>query len=142
MAFVHGKKTKFFVDNAGGTLADISQYCDNVSGLPGSKDLSEVTAFGDDGTRYVKGLENSTFSISGHYDPTATTGPNAILAAAYKSEDTVTFEHGPEGDDSGATKFTGEAHCNTYTVESSVSDKVSFSAEFQVDGVVELDTFT
>ena len=142
MSFVHGKNSVFSVDDTGGTLRTISQYVDNVSGLPGSRDLSEVTAFGDQGTKNIPGLVNTSFSISGHFDSTVTTGPDAVLGALMTGQTaTASFEYGPEGSTTGKVKYSGEAWISSYTAESSVSDKVSFSAEFQVDGVVTRGTY-
>ncbi|MFC9088992.1 hypothetical protein [Nocardiopsis dassonvillei] len=142
IAFAHGKNTVFSVDSADGTLRDLSQYCDTVSGLPGGRDLSEVTAFGDEGVKNIPGLKNVSFSVSGHWDPTATTGPDAVLSGLLDATATSSFEYGPGGSGTGAIKYSGEAWCSSYTTDSSVSDKVSFSAEFQVDGVPTRSTYT
>lgn len=137
MAFVHGKNSVVAVDDTGGTLRTISSFVDNVSGLPGSRDLSEVTAFGDQGVKNIPGLVNTSFSLSGHWDPTQTTGPDAVLGALMTSQSaTASFEYGPQGSSASNIKYMGEAWITSYTVESSVTDKTSFSAEFQVDGVV------
>ncbi|MFI9552647.1 hypothetical protein [Nonomuraea endophytica] len=142
MAFVHGKNSVFAVDDTGGTLRTLSQYVDNVSGLPGSRDLSEVTAFGDQGVKNIPGLVNTTFSVSGHFDSTATTGPDVVMGGLLAGQTaTATFEYGPEGSTTGKIKYSGEAWITSYTAESGVGDKVSFSAEFQVDGVVTRGTY-
>jgi hypothetical protein len=44
MAFVHGKTAVFKIDNSGGSLQDISAYCDNVD-FPLTSDTAEVTTF-------------------------------------------------------------------------------------------------
>ncbi|HEX6969861.1 MAG TPA: hypothetical protein VF174_13775 [Micromonosporaceae bacterium] len=142
MSFVHGKNAAFAIDDSGGTLRTISQYVDNVQGLPGGRNLSEVTAFGDSGTRSIPGLPNVSFSISGHFDSTATTGPHAVLNSLRTATSTASFEYGPEGDTSGKTKFSGECWLTEYTVDASVVDKVSFSASFQVDGDVTTGTYS
>jgi hypothetical protein len=142
MAFVHGKDAVFKLDDAAGTLRTLSQYVDNVSGLPGGRDLSEVTAFGDQGTRHIPGLQNVSFSISGHFDSTATTGPHTVINSLRTATATATFEYGPEGGTTGKVKFSGECWLTEYTAEASVGDKVSFSAEFQVDGVVTTGAFS
>ena len=143
MSFVHGKDSVFSVDDTGGSLRALSSFVDNVSGLPGSRDLSEVTAFGDEGVRNIPGLVNATFSISGHWDPTQTTGPDAVLGGLMTGQTApATFEYGPQGSTSTNIKYTGEAWLTSYTAESSVSDKVSFSAEFQVDGVITRTTYS
>jgi hypothetical protein len=141
MAFVHGKDSVFKIDDSGGTLRTLTSYVDNVSGLPGGRDLSEVTAFGDSGTKSIPGLVDVSFSISGHFDSTATTGPNAVLNSLRAATATATFEYGPEGGTTGKVKFSGECWMTEYEVEAEVDDKVSFSAEFQVDGTVTAGTF-
>lgn len=141
MAFTHGKDSVFKLDDSGGTLRTLTSYIDNVSGLPGGRDLAEVTAFGDGGTKSIPGLVDVSFSISGHFDSTATTGPNAVLNSLRSASATATFEYGPEGGTTGKVKFSGECWLTEYEVEAEVDDKVSFSAEFQVDGTVSAGTF-
>jgi hypothetical protein len=141
MSFVHGKSAVFKLDDSGGTLRTLTSYVDNVSGLPGGRELSAVTAFGDSGTKSISGLQNVTFSVSGHFDSTATTGPNAVINSLRTATATASFEYGPEGSSSGNIKFYGECWLTEYTVDASVSDKVSFSATFQVDGTVSNTTY-
>lgn len=136
MAFTHGKNAVFSIDDSTGTLRALTSYVENVSGLPGGRDLAEVTAFGDGGTKSIPGLADISFKIKGHFDSTATTGPNAVLNSLRTATATATFEYGPEGSSTGKVKFTGECWLTEYEVESEVDDKVSFSAEFQVDGTV------
>jgi hypothetical protein len=139
MAFVHGKNT-YIALNDGSSLKNISQYCDNVSGLPGARDLAEVTSFGAGGTQSIPGLENISFSISGNFDPTASTGPHAVLNALRTTAAATAFEYCPQGNTSGNVKFSGSCWMSSYEVESSVDDKVSFKAEFQVEGTVTVGT--
>lgn len=141
MAFTHGSDAGFKLDDSGGTLRTLSQYIDSVSGLPGGRDLAEVTAFGDDGTKSIPGLQNVSFSISGHFDSTATTGPHVVLNSLRTATATATFEFGPEGTTTGKVKLSGECWLTGYDVDASVGDKVSFSADFQVDGTVTSGTF-
>ena len=134
MAFVHGKTAFFQIDNSGGSLQDISGYCDNVD-FPLTADTAEVTTFGDSSKEYIAGLKDATISISGSWDATA----DAILAAIVGVAGT--FEYGPAGNTGGNVKFTGEAICTSYNVSAPVGDKVSFSAEFQCTGAVTRTTF-
>lgn len=142
MAFTHGKDAHFSLDDSTDTLQNLSTYTDNVSGLPSARQFSEVTAFGDQGVKNIPGLQNVTFSASGSFDSTATTGPHAVLNSLRTAANTASFEFGPEGNGSGAVKFSGECWLTNYTVDTSVSDKVPWSAEFQVDGTVTEGTFS
>jgi hypothetical protein len=134
MAFVHGKTAEFQIDNSGGSLTDISAYCDNVD-FPLTADTAEVTTFGDASKEYIGGLKDATISISGSWDATA----DGVLAAIIGL--TGSFQYGPAGTTGGNIKYTGECICTSYNVTAPVGDKVSFSAEFQVTGAVTRGTY-
>lgn len=141
MSFVHGKGAVFSLDDSGGTLRSIRIYLNSVTGLPGARALSEVTAFGDDGTKSIPSLANVQFSIGGHYDATATTGVATVLNGIRVATATSTFEYGPAGSASGALKVTGECWMTEYTIDASVSERVPIAGSFQVDGVPTLTTY-
>lgn len=138
MAFVHGKDSFFSLDNTGGTPTTLSSYIDSIDGLPGEVELADVTALGDEGHKFVPGLENASISISGHWDSTE----DAVFGAPsdWKSG-TRTFSYGPAGNGSGAVQYTGECYITGYTTSSQVADKVSWSATLQVNGQVTRSTF-
>jgi hypothetical protein len=46
MAFVAARSTAFKLDNAAGSLTDISAYVDSVSGIANTTDMAETTTFG------------------------------------------------------------------------------------------------
>lgn len=139
MAFRHGKNAVFKVDNSGGTLTDISAYCDEVS-LPRSIETAETTTFGVSGgsKTYVTGLNDATISVSGKFDSTV----DAHLVGILGQEASVSFEYGPEGSTSTRIKFTGEAILTSYEVGSPVGDVVTFSAEFQCTGPITRGTYS
>lgn len=141
MAFTHGKDAVFSLDDSGGTLRSVKIYLNTVSGLPGARALSEVTAFGDQGVKSIPSLANVQFSIGGHYDATASTGIATVLNGLRTTTVTSTFEYGPAGSATGALKITGECWVTNYTIDSSVSDRVPIAAQFQVEGVPTLTTY-
>lgn len=138
MAFVHGKGTAFQLDGTAGSLVNIGPYTDSVDGLPGEVELADVTTFGNEGHKYIPGLENASVSLGGNFDPTlhTTFGTTTQMKAATRS-----FEYGPAGSGTGMPKLTGEAWIQNYTVNSSVSEKATWSATLQVDGVVGFSTY-
>ena len=79
MAFFDSKVSKFLIDDTGGVQRDMSPYITEVRGLPGPRSLNEVTALGDSGARFIPGLEDVTITLSGIFDSTATSGPDAVL---------------------------------------------------------------
>lgn len=141
MSFVHGKDAVFSLDDSGGTLRDIHIYVNGVSGLPGARALSEVTAFGDQGTKSIPSLANVQFSLTGHYDATASTGIATVLNGLRTATATATFKYGPAGGATGALAIGGECWCTELAYDASVSDRVPVAASFQVDGVPALTTF-
>lgn len=140
MARSHGKDTYFSVDDSGGTLQQMVGV-DNVTGLPGAAGLSEVTAFTDDGERFIRGLEGLTFTVSGTADAQATTGNLTVLNGNRTKTTTSSFEYGPQGNGSGAVKYSGECWLENFTVDSAVKDATKFSATFRLDNAITVGTF-
>ena len=138
MAFIHGKKASFKVDNSAGTLVDISAYCKEVN-LSRSIDTAETSTFGSGVKTYVAGLTDGTLSVSGQFDAAGASTVDSVLSGILGQEASVTFEYMPNGSIAvGANnpKYTGEAICTSYEVSASVGDVVAFSAEFQITGAV------
>jgi hypothetical protein len=126
---VHGKNTHVEIDNAGGSLVDLSAYIDSED-LSRQADTAETTTFEKDSKTYIPGLKDGSFSLSGPWDATLDAHMDGILGKA------GTFEISPAGDGSGAVKYSGEAICTDYSGSNPVGDKVTWSAEFQITGDV------
>ena len=131
MAFTHGKDSVFKLDNASGSLTDISTYVNNVD-FPETADASETTTLGADNKTYIAGLKDATISLSGLWDATA----DAIFGAVVGQSATLSYEYSPEGTASGKVKYTGEAILTSYAISSPVGDAVGYSADLQVSGAV------
>lgn len=140
MPFVHGKGLAFRIDNAAGTIQTISQFVDSVD-LDNSIDMAETTTAGAEAKTFVSGQSDATLSVSGKWDSTATTGPDAILRGLIGLEASSTFEFGPEGSTTGRTRYTGECFMTGYAVSAPVGGVVTFTADFQVTGAVTIGTF-
>lgn len=138
----HGKDAVFKIDDSSGTLRDISAHVDSVSGLPGARGLVSITAFGDAGEKSIPGLENTSFTVAGHFATTATTGSYTVLNGLRTATATSSFEYGPEGGTNGDVKASGECWMTGLTFDASVAGRVNFSASFQVDGTVSSGTFS
>lgn len=137
MAAIHGKKSKFSIDNAAGSLVDISAYCDEV-GFPRSVETAEVTTFGDNAKEYIVGLTDATISVSGKFDAAGAGTVDSVLSGILGQEATVTYEYQPNNAAVSANnpKYSGEAILTSYEITGSVGDVVTFSAEFQCTGAV------
>jgi len=133
MAFVAAKNTAFKLDNAAGTLTDISAYIDSVGGIANTTDMAETTTFGATSKTFQGTLRNGdTISLSGKWDSTLNTQMVALLGLATSS----TFEYHPAGTTAGLPKVSGECFVASYEVSSAVADLVTFSASLQITGAV------
>lgn len=129
--FRHGKSTAFKLDNAAGTLTDISTTLTDV-GFPQTIETAETTSFGSSAKTYIVGLTDATISLSGNFDATV----DAHLAGIAGQAATVSFEYYPEGNTTGYVKYSGEAILTSYEKSGAVGDVVQYSAELQVTGAV------
>ena len=141
MAFFDSKVSKFRIDDTGAVLRDISAYITEVRGLPGPRALNEVTALGDSGARFIPGLEEVTLTLSGMFDNTATSGPDAVLGPLRTHTSAVDFEYGPKGVATGDVKYSGTCWVLSYELRSRVGNLVEWSASLQVEGTVTRGTF-
>ena len=137
MAFIHGKKSKFEIDNAAGTPVDISAYCDEVS-LSRDIETAETTTFGDNAKEYIIGLTDATISVSGKFDAAGASTVDSVLAGTLGQDASVSFAYTPGGGSASSTnpKYTGECYLTSYEVSGSVGDVTTFSASFQCTGAI------
>lgn len=129
MAFVHGSKSNFQINTK-----DISTYVDNVD-FTNTVDTAETSTFGSVAKSYIGGLSDGTFSIGGKWDPTATTGPDAVLDGLVGAAASA-FIYGPQGTTTGFVKYSGNAILTQYKVTSPIGGVVTFTADFQITGAI------
>ena len=141
MAFFDSKVSKFLIDDTGAVQRDLSAYITEVRGLPGSRNLNEVTALGDSGAKFIDGLEDVTFSLVGIFDNTASSGPDAVLGPLLGHTSAANFAYGPEGSGVGDVKYSGSCWVVSYDLRSRVGSHVEWSAVLQVEGTVTRGTF-
>jgi hypothetical protein len=133
MAFVAARSSSFKLDNAAGSLTDISAYVDSVSGIANTTDMAETTTFGATSKTFQGTLRNGdTISVSGKWDSTLNTQITALLGLSTSS----TFDYSPAGTAASTPKVTGECFVSSYEVSSSVADLVTFSLSLQITGAV------
>jgi len=76
MAAVHGKNTKILLGQY-----DVSTYFNQVSVSKNVQSVS-VDTFGGDDHAFIAGLGTGSISLGGLWDNTASSGSDAVLAAA------------------------------------------------------------
>jgi|TARA_B100001094_G_C18170568_1_gene794851 predicted secreted protein len=124
MAFKSGKDSFFSVDGT-----DISSYVDSLS-LSRDVNTLETTSFGSDQATFVVGVEGLSISGSGSWDATN----DGTMAGLFDGSQ-VAFEYRPDNTSS-QPKYTGNAFVTNYTIDSSATDKISFSFSLIVTGAV------
>lgn len=140
-AFIHSKLSKISVDNAAGSLTDISDSCDTVD-FPEDLELVETTTFGSTSKTYLVGFADGKLSVGGSWNRTLHTQMAAVKAAF--RDGTIassSVQYGPEGVDVGDIKVTFEAVLVSYKKNSAVKDQVKWEAEYQITGAVTETTF-
>lgn len=142
MARGHGKNASFKIDDSGGTLRDISAHVKQVSGLPGSRNLSDSTAFGDSGERAQPGLQSASITVTGWLDTTATTGSYTVLSGLRTATATSSYEYGPMGTTTGLPKESGECWLESLVYDAEVTGTVPFTATLKLDGANTSGTFS
>ena len=130
MAFVHGSNSDIVVDTT-----NISQYVDSVT-HDRSVDTAETSAFGNDDKTFIAGLEDGSFSISGHWDTTEDAALDGTFDGAL-----VSLTYGPGGSAGGAIAYTCSALITSYSITSSVSDRVNWTASLQRSGALTRGTY-
>lgn len=137
MAFVHGKKSVFKIDDVSGTPVDISAYCEEVS-LSRDIETAETTTFGNDAKTYITGLTDATISVSGKFDAASASAVDPVFSGILGSASTVSWAYRVNSASVSATnpEYQGEGIVTSYEISGSVGDAVTFSAEIQATGAI------
>jgi hypothetical protein len=141
MTFFDSRVSIFQITDTGTTLRDISAYITDIGGVPGPRNLNEVTALGDTGAKHIAGLEDVTITLSGIFDDTATTGPDAVLGPLRTDDTARAWDYGPKGKTSGFLKYSGTMKMDGYELGTRVGNRVEWSASLKVQGVVTRGTY-
>lgn len=136
MAFYPAKDSTFEIDDTGAVQRDISAYIISIDGLPGPRELIEVTALGDTGRTFIPGLENGVITLELQWSEDASVGPDTVLGALRTHTAAVDFEYGPEGNASTDIMYTGTCWVRNFQITSRVGTQVTARCELQVEGAV------
>jgi len=122
---------------------DISAFITGISGLPGEREMNDVTALGDNGRKHIPALDNVSVDLEGVWDSTAAGLADQILGSmrTYTSK-ALPFKFFPAGVTSTYRKYNGTWWLATYDVASKVGDAIMWKAHFVVDGAITIGTST
>jgi hypothetical protein len=130
------------VANVHGKVTFVSLDADDLSGFgtamefTRSADSHDVTTFGNDSHRKQGGLFDGTAKLSGIYDNTASTGPQAVIGPLLGT--VVELIYRPEGTGSGLPERTVSVLVQQYQESSPVADMVTWTVDVEFDGDVDL----
>jgi hypothetical protein len=139
--FYHARNTYFSLNN--GSERDLSTFITDVT-FSQKVDDTDTTTFTSSSTppkTFLTGFTEREIKISGVYDPTATTGPDAVLAPEVGGSTARVFKYGPYGSTSTYVRYTGSCWVTGYNIKGSVGSAVQYEATLKVTGTVTRDTF-
>ncbi|MDA8219192.1 MAG: hypothetical protein M0Z94_16425 [Dehalococcoidales bacterium] len=127
MAFSHGSKATFKLDNSAGALQDLTLYITTIK-MPEEIDKAETTVLNKTSRTFIPGLIGHTISVEGKFDPTLDAHMDGIKGLI------GTFNYAPAGGPVGATKpmYSGECLLTSYEIDTDTEDTAGWSAEFQI----------
>lgn len=136
MAFQAGKSGSVSVN---GTV--LSTFCTNCDGFPGVVAVLDTTCYGKNRKTYIPGLGDGTVTMTFDWDPTAATGPDAVISALITTPALVTIIHGPMGSTVGNVKYSVSAICTDWKVSTPVAGLITGTATFQMSDTVTVTVF-
>lgn len=128
MAFRHGSKAALTLN-----AVVLSTFCDSV-GFDIDVDAADTTTLGATWKTAIAGLPGGKLDLSGYYDPTASTGPSAVIWGIIAGGVPVTGIYEPGGNTTGQVRwtFTSGILVTSYSETSPVGGVVRFKASCQV----------
>ena len=138
--YFDSKESVFTLHDGSATQLDLSRYLTSIDGLPGPRELIDVTPLNASGHAFIPSLENVVITIEMQWSDDAVSGqygaPDVLLEGMRSATAVRAFEYGPEGRVTGDVKYTGNCWLRNYQITSRVGSQVTCRAELQVDGTV------
>ena len=133
--------TSFRIQDNAGTLRDISPSIVRVGGLPGTRELVEVTSLSDAGRQWIAGLENAVIILDLLWTIDANTGSETVMGPIRTGATGREWDYGPRGTGAGNVKYSGTALMRSYEIMAQVGTTVSARAELQTLGTITRGTY-
>ena len=134
-------KVSVFQINDGSQLRNISPFVISVDGLPGLRELVDVTALGASGRLWKPGLDNVVITLELLMDDTASTGTLAIFNTLRQDATARAFDYGPKGLTVTFPKISGTCWVRNAPYVSRVGDYVKARVELQVEGGISIGAY-
>jgi hypothetical protein len=140
MALFDSKNSVFQLHD-GTSLRNISPYISSIDGLPGAKELVDVTGLGASGRAFKPSLENVVISLELLWSDDASVGPDTVLRLVRAATSAVAWDYGPEGSTAGYQKYSGTCWLKDYKIQTRIGDYVKAKVELQVEGALTIGTY-
>lgn len=139
--FQHSRNAYFSWNN--GSERDLSTFITDITFGQKTDDVDTTTftSTANPPKTFLLGFTEREIKISGLFDATATTGPDAVLAPDLGGSTARVFKYGPYGSTSTNVRYTGSGYLMQYDLKGSVGSAVSFEATIKVTGAITRDTF-
>lgn len=133
MAFRHGKYAEITINSH-----DLSDYADSAD-FSVDIDTAETSTFGGTWKQSLAGMAGGKLDLAGLYDPTATTGPAAVLSSLIGADPFPVVVY-PGGNSTGQVSRTFDAILTSYAESSPVGGAVTWKASLVANGEVTFGT--
>lgn len=141
MAYRAGTVAFLMLDNASGSLTNLSAYTDTAS-ISQGRAMIDVTSFGTSAETFMSGIaQGQTIPVGGGYDVTLYSHITALLAAQDAGTASHSFLFGPGGSVASQAKLSGEFLVANFQIQPELKGRVNWSAELQVTGAITNSTF-
>lgn len=135
MAGTAGHKSAIEIDNAAGTLVDLSVYFESISGFEFVQAMLDDGNFASGNVEKIGGLKNgAVISASGKWH--ATPHAQFIAIAALTTGATQTVRYSPAGKSSGSPYVEVETLLASYTPPSDHSGRITMDVQLQMTGAI------
>lgn len=131
--FRHGKSTVIHASTIGSTVGSIRLSSGfNDSSLMRAIDKAETSVYGDQTKRYLVGLADASFKLSGNYSSTH----EKLLTRMLGNSTGLYISYSPESTTAGRRRFKFPAVITQMDIKSPISDKVAMEMTMQVAGAI------
>jgi len=137
----YGNNLEFALDStSGGSLTYIGDWVMSVDGLPGEREMADVTCGGGSNSHaYLAGMQNGEITLQCLFDQT-TDSAYDTLSGFMDDTGSRTFVFFPATTASGAPKMTGECRVKNVVLPAKPLEPLTFSATLVLDSTITVTT--
>ena len=141
IVYSHGRNLYFNIN-----AVDISNYVEEVNGLPGETDLGDVSAGGSTGHKWFPGLQKASITVKCIFaDNAGAAGPSWPTCVNAKATsdggNAVAFVYGERGNTATYPKINGNCWVKSIDSPAKVTEPNKFTMTLEVDNGVTITNF-